>query len=127
MNITNTLTVAAMLVGTAVASPHTALRFEKNLGQTDKSIQYVARAAGHSLLFTDTDAVVVNKNGASLRLRPAGLRGHAAVAGENAHPLTKNSPPGRRAALLDHGVLRKARHSVSRCPMLTLTRSGFRD
>ena len=39
----------------------------------------------------------------------------------------KISPHKRRAALTARGGWRIARHSVSRCPMLTSTRSGFRD
>ncbi len=37
------------------------------------------------------------------------------------------SPRKRRAALTVRGGWRIARHSASRCPMLTSTRSGFRD
>ena len=39
----------------------------------------------------------------------------------------KISPLKRRAALMVRGGWRTARHSASRCPMLTSTRSGFRD
>ncbi len=39
----------------------------------------------------------------------------------------KISPRKRRAALMDRGGWQTARRSVLRCPMLTSTRSGFRN
>ncbi|MBI4908929.1 MAG: SBBP repeat-containing protein [Acidobacteria bacterium] len=86
--IHKTLTVTTMLASIVSANPIAALRFERNLGQTDAQVKYVARAAGHSLLFTEEEAVLVTKAGASLRLRPIGRPKKPAIIGENAHPGT---------------------------------------
>src|SRR5215469_7936312 len=44
--------------GVLTAFAASSLAFELNVGQTDASVQYLARGDGYSLFLTDTDAVL---------------------------------------------------------------------
>ena len=63
------------------------ITFEKNLGQTDKSVKFFSRAAGYNLFLTSREAVMVlapakgSKAGAVLRMTLKGANAAAAVSG----------------------------------------------
>ena len=75
------LVVTAGLSGAAVlsAAPKSieqfgklSLQFEKNDGQTDPRVRFLARTEGYSLFLTDSSEAVVNLDGEVMKMRLAG-------------------------------------------------------
>src|SRR5262249_7946712 len=59
------------------------LSFEANAGQTDASVQFLARVPGYGLYLTGTEAVIVLNQGSAVRHQASGLNGLPAAVPPN--------------------------------------------
>jgi hypothetical protein len=91
-----TLAVAS-LCHAEVAAPYGRLpmSFERNQGQTDPSVSFLARGKGYGLFLTPSEAVLslrapTSPSGAVVRMQLAGVNSHAKVAGADELPGVSN-------------------------------------
>ena len=87
------------------------LNFEPNAGQTDSSVEFLARGGGYTLFLTDGDAVLQLEDQSALRMRLTGGRGTPdAVAADRfsgtSSYLIGNDPTGWHTRVPQYGKVR---------------------
>lgn len=102
-NLLLSVLAAPTIVLAAGASLHSldsfSLRFERNIGQADKEVQYIARARGYTLLLGEQELTVKLPQRASpARIKFVGASGHPSIEAAERLPTRVNDYTGPRGA-----------------------------